>query len=87
MRTTLGNLMKVPTMGISGQSGSLRNVAQYIDFYLLLDNSPSMGLAATAADISNMKRVAAAAPSPATSSTATEPRTLTTTTISPKGTM
>ncbi len=58
VRTTLGNLMKVPTMGISGQSGSLRNVAQYIDFYLLLDNSPSMGLAATAADISNMKRVA-----------------------------
>jgi hypothetical protein len=45
------------TMKIAGQSASVRNVAQYIDFYLLLDNSPSMGLAATTADIANMKRV------------------------------
>ncbi|SFL39700.1 TadE/TadG family type IV pilus assembly protein [Methylobacterium pseudosasicola] len=58
VRTTLGSMMNVTTMNISGQSGSVRNVAQYIDFYLLLDNSPSMGLAATATDISNMQRVA-----------------------------
>ncbi|MHC2104375.1 TadE/TadG family type IV pilus assembly protein [Methylobacterium sp. CM6246] len=58
VKTTLGSMMNVVTMNISGQSGSVRNVAQYIDFYLLLDNSPSMGLAATAADISNMQRVA-----------------------------
>lgn len=57
VRTTLGSMMKVVTMNIAGQSASVRNVAQYIDFYLLLDNSPSMGLAATAADIANMKRV------------------------------
>ncbi|MFB0488067.1 Flp pilus assembly protein TadG [Methylobacterium sp. OAE515] len=58
VRTTLGSMMNVVTMKIAGQSASVRNVAQYIDFYLLLDNSPSMGLAATAADITNMKRVA-----------------------------
>ena len=58
VRTTLGSLMNVGTMNIAGQSGSVRKIAQYIDFYLLLDNSPSMGLAATAADISNMQRVA-----------------------------
>ncbi|MEG9527137.1 MAG: pilus assembly protein TadG-related protein, partial [Hyphomicrobiales bacterium] len=57
VRTTLGSMMNVVTMKIAGQSASVRNVAQYIDFYLLLDNSPSMGLAATTADIANMKRV------------------------------
>jgi Flp pilus assembly protein TadG len=57
VQTTLSGMMNVVTMNIAGQSGSVRNVAQYIDFYLLLDNSPSMGLAATAADISNMQRV------------------------------
>lgn len=58
VRTTLSSMMSVATMKIAGQSGSVRNVAQYIDFYLLLDNSPSMGLAATATDIANMQRVA-----------------------------
>ncbi|WP_375462595.1 TadE/TadG family type IV pilus assembly protein [uncultured Methylobacterium sp.] len=58
VRTTLSSMMNVATMRIAGQSGSVRNVAQYIDFYLLLDNSPSMGLAATANDIANMQRVA-----------------------------
>lgn len=58
VRTTLGSMMNVGKMKIAGQSGSVRNVAQYIDFYLLLDNSPSMGLAATATDIANMKLVA-----------------------------
>jgi Flp pilus assembly protein TadG len=58
VKTTLGNLMRVPSMALSGQSGSVRNVAQFIDFYLLLDNSPSMGLAATAADITKMQNVA-----------------------------
>ncbi len=56
--TTLGNLMNVSRMNIRGQSGSVRNITQYIDFYLLLDNSPSMGLAATANDITRMQNVA-----------------------------
>jgi Flp pilus assembly protein TadG len=56
--TTLSNMMSVATMAISGQSSSVRSISQYIDFYLLLDNSPSMGLAATASDIANMQRVA-----------------------------
>ena len=58
VNTTLSSMMNVVTMNISGKSGGLRNVAQFIDFYLLLDNSPSMGLAATATDIANLQRVA-----------------------------
>jgi Flp pilus assembly protein TadG len=54
----------VPTMflGVMGKSGltvsgtstSTANLPQYIDFYLLLDNSPSMGVAATPADVTTM---------------------------------
>ena len=55
VRTTIGAMMKVPTLNIGATSASTRNLFQYINFYLLLDNSPSMGLAATDADVSNMK--------------------------------
>jgi Flp pilus assembly protein TadG len=54
----------VPTMfmGVIGQSAitvtgtstSTANMPLYIDFYLLLDNSPSMGVAATPADVTKM---------------------------------
>ncbi|MGX1103299.1 MULTISPECIES: TadE/TadG family type IV pilus assembly protein [Bradyrhizobium] len=54
----------VPTMflGLIGQSKmtvtdastSTANMPLYIDFYLLLDNSPSMGVAATPADVTKM---------------------------------
>ncbi|WP_375454714.1 TadE/TadG family type IV pilus assembly protein [uncultured Methylobacterium sp.] len=54
VRTMLSGMMKVPTMAIAGMSASQRNIFQYIDFYLLLDNSPSMGLAATDADVTKM---------------------------------
>jgi Flp pilus assembly protein TadG len=53
--TTLGRLMNVSALAISGTASGTRNMSQYIDFYLLLDNSPSMGLAATDTDVSNMK--------------------------------
>ncbi len=53
--TSLGKLMSINNMDISGKSETVRKVQQYIDFYLLLDNSPSMGLAATAADIAKLK--------------------------------
>lgn len=57
VRTTLGAMMKVPALNIGSTSSSTRNLFQYINFYLLLDNSPSMGLAATDADVTNMQRV------------------------------
>ena len=57
VKTTLGSMMKVPALNIGGTSASTRNVLQYINYYLLLDNSPSMGLAATDADVANMQRV------------------------------
>jgi Flp pilus assembly protein TadG len=42
------------TMTVTGSSTSTTNMPQYIDFYLLLDNSPSMGVGATPADVSTM---------------------------------
>lgn len=39
---------------VAGTSTSTANLPQYIDFYLLLDNSPSMGVAATPADVTTM---------------------------------
>lgn len=57
VKTTFGGIMNVQNMKIAGTSAGSRNVMQYINFYLLLDNSPSMGLAATDSDVANMKRV------------------------------
>ena len=62
VKTTLGGLMNVPTMAIGGRSAGERKLAQYIDFYLLLDNSPSMGLAATNAEIARMIELTKSAP-------------------------
>jgi Flp pilus assembly protein TadG len=42
------------TITVGGTSTSTANMPQYIDFYLLLDNSPSMGVAATPADVTTM---------------------------------
>lgn len=39
---------------ITGSSTASFNFATYIDFYLLLDNTPSMGLGATQTDINNL---------------------------------
>jgi Flp pilus assembly protein TadG len=39
---------------VTGTSTSVTLMPQYIDFYLLLDNSPSMGVAATPADVTTM---------------------------------
>ncbi len=41
-------------MTVTGSSTSTANMPQYVDFYLLLDNSPSMGVGATPADVSTM---------------------------------
>lgn len=39
---------------VTGTSSSTANMPLYVDFYLLLDNSPSMGVAATPTDVSKM---------------------------------
>lgn len=41
---------------ISGTATGTYQTNAFIDFYMLLDNTPSMGLAATTADIATMKR-------------------------------
>lgn len=47
-------MMGMNTMPIQVVSTSSATVPPYIDFYLLLDNSPSMGVGATTADIDKM---------------------------------
>jgi hypothetical protein len=41
-------------MTVTGTSTSTANMPLFIDFYLLLDNSPSMGVGATPADVTTM---------------------------------
>jgi Flp pilus assembly protein TadG len=54
-RTTLfGGLIGASTMAIGGASQASAAVPPNIDFYLLLDNSPSMAIAATTAGINTM---------------------------------
>ncbi|QOG22299.1 MULTISPECIES: TadE/TadG family type IV pilus assembly protein [Bradyrhizobium] len=43
------------SLALTGTSTSTATMPLYVDFYLLLDNSPSMGVAATPADITNMQ--------------------------------
>ncbi|MBY0611895.1 MAG: hypothetical protein K2P80_06890 [Beijerinckiaceae bacterium] len=54
IETMFGDLFK-PTIDISGSASATMQTPSYIDFYLLLDNSPSMGLAATDADIQRLR--------------------------------
>jgi hypothetical protein len=42
------------TVTVTGTSIATTNMPLYIDFYLLLDNSPSMGVGATPSDVSKM---------------------------------
>jgi Flp pilus assembly protein TadG len=53
--TTFAVIMGWKTMTVTGTSTSTASMPSYIDFYLLLDNSPSMGVAATPADITLMQ--------------------------------
>ena len=47
-------VMGKSAMTVTGTSNSVSNMPLYIDFYLLLDNSPSMGVGATPADVAKM---------------------------------
>jgi hypothetical protein len=48
-------------MTVTGTSTSTANMPLYIDFYLLLDNSPSMGVGATPADVTALVNATSAA--------------------------
>ena len=47
-------LVGIPSTTITGQSTAAAGLSTYIDFYLLLDNTPSMGVGATTGDIATM---------------------------------
>ena len=49
-----GAFLGMTTGTVGGLSTATVNAPPYVNFYLLLDNSPSMGLGATATDISNL---------------------------------
>ena len=53
-QTVFAGLLGEPTIALSGLSQATTQVPPNIDFYLLLDNSPSMAVAATTADINTM---------------------------------
>jgi Flp pilus assembly protein TadG len=52
--TTFLNVIGKTSMTVTGTSTSTTTMPLYIDFYLLLDNSPSMGVGATPADVTKM---------------------------------
>ena len=54
LNTAFMKVMGQQTMTVTGASTSLSTMPVFIDFYLLLDNSPSMGVAATPADVARM---------------------------------
>ena len=53
--TLFGGLVGVKTMNVQGTASSAGQLPTYVNFYLLLDNSPSMGIGATSADIQKME--------------------------------
>lgn len=52
--TSLMGIAGINTINIAGTSTAASAVPTYIDFYLLLDNTPSMGVGATPADVATM---------------------------------
>jgi Flp pilus assembly protein TadG len=52
--TMVLGVMGKSAMTVTGASTSTANMPQFIDFYLLLDNSPSMGVGATPNDVALM---------------------------------
>ena len=52
--TSFMSVIGTSSLNVTGTSTSTANIPQYIDFYVLLDNSPSMGVGATPADVTTM---------------------------------
>lgn len=55
MPTTLMQVLGQKTVTLSGTASASSNMPLFADFYLLLDNTPSMGIGATAKDISTLE--------------------------------
>src|SRR5579871_6863295 len=53
-QTPLAAIFGIPSMTVGGQATAVSDSSAYIDFYLLLDNTPSMGVGATNGDIATM---------------------------------
>jgi len=54
MPTSFMGIVGTKTMSLSGSSTANSGIPIYVDFYLLLDNTPSMGVGATTSDIAKM---------------------------------
>ncbi len=54
MPTTFMSVVGKPTVTINGSATAAAALPTYIDFYLLLDNTPSMGIGATPTDVAKM---------------------------------
>ncbi|MBS0533829.1 MAG: pilus assembly protein [Proteobacteria bacterium] len=54
VQTTLASVAGINKINISGQSTAKSALPTYMDFYMLLDNTPSMGVGATSSDITTM---------------------------------
>lgn len=52
--TLFMGMIGLSSMTLSGQATAESGVSTYIDFYLLLDNTPSMGVGATPGDVATM---------------------------------
>lgn len=52
--TTFSSIMGFPKLTVTGAATATASMPQFIDFYLLLDNSPSMGVGATPTDVALM---------------------------------
>ena len=79
VNTIFAQVLGVSALPVQGVSEASAQVPPNIDFYVLLDNSPSMALPATTAGITQMQTLTttkrpAAAPSPATRPARTERR-------------
>jgi len=54
VKTAFGGLLGMDTLTISGSSTATSTLPTYIDFHILLDNTPSMGVGATPTDVATM---------------------------------
>ena len=66
--TAFMGLVGINNIAIAGSSTAASAIPTYMDFYMLLDNTPSMGVGATPADVAKMvANTPTNAPSPVTS--------------------
>ncbi|MGY3611525.1 hypothetical protein ACWGRJ_47680, partial [Bradyrhizobium sp. Lot11] len=54
--TTFMRVLGKDSISISGTATAEYQTASFMDFYILLDNTPSMGVGATATDVSTMEK-------------------------------